>query len=67
MIPMVHSLDQILWVKSELKKAIEELKEERLRHVQSIPLGIMVEVPSVCYIIDHFCDEVDFLASVRMI
>ncbi|ECI3517750.1 phosphoenolpyruvate--protein phosphotransferase, partial [Salmonella bongori] len=58
MIPMVHSLDQILWVKSELKKAIEELKEERLRHVQAIPLGIMVEVPSVCYIIDHFCDEV---------
>lgn len=67
MIPMVHSLDQILWVKSELKKAIAELKGERLRHAQDIPLGIMVEVPSVCYIIDHFCDEVDFLASVRTI
>lgn len=51
MIPMVHSLDQILWVKSELKKAIAELKEESLRHAQDIPLGIMVEVPSVCYII----------------
>lgn len=62
MIPMVHSLDQILWVKSELKKAIAELKEERLRHAQDIPLGIMVEVPSVCYIIDHFCDEVDFFS-----
>nr|VUD24780.1 phosphoenolpyruvate-protein phosphotransferase [Salmonella sp. NCTC 7297] len=46
MIPMVHSLDQILWVKSELKKAIAELKVERLRHAQDIPLGIMVEVPS---------------------
>ncbi len=22
----------------------------------------MVEVPSVCYIIDHFCDEVDFFS-----
>lgn len=62
MIPMVHSLDQILWVKSELKKAIAELKEESLRHAQDIPLGIMVEVPSVCYIIDHFCDEVDFFS-----
>lgn len=62
MIPMVHSLDQILWVKSELKKAIAELKGERLRHAQDIPLGIMVEVPSVCYIIDHFCDEVDFFS-----
>ncbi|SUH22261.1 phosphoenolpyruvate-protein phosphotransferase [Salmonella enterica subsp. enterica] len=62
MIPMVHSLDQILWVKSELKKAVAELHGERLRHVQDIPLGIMVEVPSVCYIIDHFCDEVDFFS-----
>lgn len=62
MIPMVHSLDQILWVKSELKKAVAELHGERLRHAQDIPLGIMVEVPSVCYIIDHFCDEVDFFS-----
>lgn len=62
MIPMVHSLDQILWVKSELQKAIAELKSESLRHASSIPLGIMVEVPSVCYIIDHFCDEVDFFS-----
>ncbi|MEX3020133.1 phosphoenolpyruvate--protein phosphotransferase [Kluyvera sp. STS39-E] len=62
MIPMVHSLDQILWVKSELQKATETLKNEGLRHVSNLPLGIMVEVPSVCYIIDHFCDEVDFFS-----
>ncbi|CBG89544.1 phosphoenolpyruvate--protein phosphotransferase [Citrobacter rodentium] len=62
MIPMVHSLDQILWVKSELQKAIAGLKNEGLRHAASLPLGIMVEVPSVCYIIDHFCDEVDFFS-----
>lgn len=48
--------------KSELKKAVAELHGERLRHAQDIPLGIMVEVPSVCYIIDHFCDEVDFFS-----
>ncbi|MDE9718972.1 phosphoenolpyruvate--protein phosphotransferase [Citrobacter cronae] len=62
MIPMVHSLDQILWVKSELQKALVELKAEGLRHAPTISLGIMVEVPSVCYIIDHFCDEVDFFS-----
>lgn len=33
-----------------------------LRHAETITLGIMVEVPSVCYIIDHFCDEVDFFS-----
>ena len=62
MIPMVHSLDRILWVKSELQKAAAALKQEGLRHAENISLGIMVEVPSVCYIIDHFCDEVDFFS-----
>ncbi|RBP11695.1 phosphoenolpyruvate--protein phosphotransferase [Pseudocitrobacter faecalis] len=62
MIPMVHSLDQILWVKNALRQVQAELKAEGLRHAQSLPLGIMVEVPSVCYIIDHFCEEVDFFS-----
>lgn len=43
-------------------KAIVELKRDGLRHAETITLGIMVEVPSVCYIIDHFCDEVDFFS-----
>ncbi|MGU3413409.1 phosphoenolpyruvate--protein phosphotransferase [Enterobacteriaceae bacterium C34A] len=62
MIPMVHSLDQILWVKSQLREVKAELQAEGLRYADSLPLGIMVEVPSVCYIIDHFCDEVDFFS-----
>ncbi len=33
-----------------------------LRHTARLPLGIMVEVPSVCFIIDHFCEEVDFFS-----
>jgi multiphosphoryl transfer protein len=62
MIPMVHSLDQILWVKQELQQVREELTAEGLRHTTTLPLGIMVEVPSVCFIIDHFCEEVDFFS-----
>lgn len=62
MIPMVHSLDQILWVKQQLQKVRNDLKEQGLRHASRLPLGIMVEVPSVCFIIDHFCDEVDFFS-----
>lgn len=62
MIPMVHSLEQILWVKQALRQAQEELKAQGLRHATQLPLGIMVEVPSVCFIIDHFCDEVDFFS-----
>ena len=62
MIPMVHSLDQILWVKTILGEVRAALKAEGLRPAGELPLGIMVEVPSVCFIIDHFCEEVDFFS-----
>lgn len=62
MIPMVHSLDEIIWLKQQIAAASDSLKQEGLRHVERIELGIMVEVPSVCFIIDHFCDEVDFFS-----
>ncbi|HBH15688.1 MAG TPA: phosphoenolpyruvate--protein phosphotransferase, partial [Leclercia adecarboxylata] len=62
MIPMVHSLDQILWVKNLLNEVRSALKAEGLRISADLPLGIMVEVPSVCFIIDHFCEEVDFFS-----
>lgn len=62
MIPMVHSLDQILWIKQELQNVRDALASQGLRHTAHLPLGIMVEVPSVCFIIDHFCEEVDFFS-----
>lgn len=62
MIPMVHSLDQILWVKKEMQNVRDELASQGLRHTPHLPLGIMVEVPAVCFIIDHFCEEVDFFS-----
>lgn len=62
MIPMVHTLDEILWVKQQINAAQQSLKNEGLRYAETIELGIMVEVPSVCFIIDHFCDEVDFFS-----
>ncbi len=62
MIPMVHSLDQILWIEQELQNVRDALASQGLRHTARLPLGIMVEVPSVCFIIDHFCEEVDFFS-----
>ncbi len=62
MIPMVHTLDEILWVKQQIASAQRSLKAEGLRYAETLELGIMVEVPSVCFIIDHFCDEVDFFS-----
>lgn len=41
---------------------IVEFKCDGLCYVEMIMFGIMVEVLLVCYIIDYFCDEVDFFS-----
>ncbi|WP_413733985.1 phosphoenolpyruvate--protein phosphotransferase [Sodalis sp. RH21] len=62
MIPMVHTRDEIIWVKTQIDAARQSLQNDGLRHAGGIELGIMVEVPSVSFIIDHFCEEVDFFS-----
>ena len=62
MIPMISSLEEIIWVKKILADVREELRQEQLSFAEEIPLGIMVEVPSTAFIIDQFCQEVDFFS-----
>ena len=61
MIPMVTTVSEVRWV----RKVIDEVKEEMAAENTSygdIRLGIMVEVPSVCMIIDQLCQYVDFFS-----
>ncbi|KZL15730.1 Phosphoenolpyruvate-protein phosphotransferase [Pseudovibrio axinellae] len=62
MIPMVSSLEEILWVKGVLAEVRQDLRKEHIPFDEKIPLGIMVEVPSVAFIIDQCCEEVDFFS-----
>lgn len=62
LVPMVSMVTEIV----ELKRIIEEVKEE-LRSAgtpfsNDVPLGIMVEVPTVALMADHFAKEVDFFS-----
>lgn len=62
LVPMVTLLDEI----SELKKEIEEVQNKMQKEGEPIdrevPLGIMVEVPSVALQIEAYLDTVDFLS-----
>lgn len=62
LVPMVTLLDEI----SELKKEIEEVQNKMQQEGEpvdrEVPLGIMVEVPSVALQIEAFLDTVDFLS-----
>jgi phosphocarrier protein FPr len=56
MFPMVSTLD-------EIKQAKVILEEERNKlNIKKIPIGIMVEVPSVAILAEHFIHEVDFFS-----
>lgn len=62
MIPMIASLEEILWVKDVLAEVRQELRKDNVPFAEKVPLGIMLEIPSVAFIIDQFCEEVDFFS-----
>ena len=56
MFPMVSTIDEI----RELRAIVEE--ERATLSVEYLPIGIMVEVPSVAIMADSFAKEVDFFS-----
>ena len=46
-------MEEILWVKEKLAEAKQQLRNEHIPFDEKIQLGIMLEVPSVMFIIDQ--------------
>ena len=59
---MISSMEEVLWVKEQLAEVKQALRAEQLPFDETIPLGIMLEVPSVMFIIDQCCEEIDFFS-----
>lgn len=62
LIPMVSCIDEIRWVKALLGKAAADCRGRGQEVCDGIPIGIMVEVPSAGFQIDHFSGEIDFFS-----
>lgn len=62
MLPMVQSVDEVLQAKEILKQAKTELTTENIPFNNDMPLGIMVEIPSVAVAADLFIKHVDFFS-----
>lgn len=60
MFPMVSGMEDIYAAKRLLEQAKEQLQKEGLAFRENIPVGIMVEIPSVALIADMAAREVDF-------
>ncbi|OPX24999.1 MAG: phosphoenolpyruvate--protein phosphotransferase, partial [Planctomycetales bacterium 4484_123] len=62
MFPLISSVMEVRHAKMILRDVQEDLEEEGLEVRSDVPVGIMVEVPSVALMCDQFVKEVDFFS-----
>lgn len=62
MAPMISALQEVLRFKAEIATAKGYLELQKIPFQADTPIGIMVEVPSVAFILDQLCTEVDFFS-----
>ncbi|WP_421773552.1 phosphoenolpyruvate--protein phosphotransferase [Gracilimonas sp.] len=62
LVPMVSVINEVAEIKDEIESAKNELQTEGVELTEPIPLGLMVEVPSVALSAYSFAKEVDFLS-----
>jgi len=62
MFPLIATLEEIRQAKMVLADTIEDVRDEGLECADTIPVGMMVEVPSAVMMIDKLVKEVDFLS-----
>ena len=62
MAPMIASVDEIQHFKDSISAARDELAGRGISCPANVKVGMMVEVPSVTFLIDELCAEVDFFS-----
>jgi len=62
MAPMVSTIEEVQWLKDQLAQSQNELTNQGISFDPAMPVGIMIEVPSVAFILDQLCAEVDFFS-----
>lgn len=62
LLPMVSTLTEVRWAKAMLTRVQAELAAQNVAFDPTMPLGIMVEVPAVSFILDQLCREVEFFS-----
>ncbi len=62
MFPMISQLEELLKAKSFIDEVKLELKNEGIKYSDKFEVGIMIEIPSVAWMIDVFAGHVDFVS-----
>ncbi|WP_343188259.1 phosphoenolpyruvate-protein phosphotransferase PtsI [Buchnera aphidicola (Ceratoglyphina bambusae)] len=62
MFPMIISLQEIRFLKKEVKKVKISLKKENINFNKNIKIGVMIETPAAALISNELAKEVDFFS-----
>ncbi|MCX8160323.1 MAG: phosphoenolpyruvate--protein phosphotransferase [Candidatus Saccharicenans sp.] len=62
MFPMVALVEEVRWLREQVKKFEQELEGEGIPFNPGVETGIMLEIPSVAMLADKFAPEVDFFS-----
>jgi fructose-specific PTS system IIA-like component len=62
MAPMVSTLEEVQWLRKRIGEIQEDLATRGISLDPLMPVGIMIEVPSIAFILDQLCLEVDFFS-----
>lgn len=62
MFPLIATRGELLQAKEILADVMDELEHEGVEFNRVMPVGMMVEVPSVAITLDRFVDEIDFIS-----
>lgn len=62
MAPMIATVEEIVQFKAAVSDAKDQLTRRGVRFDSNIKIGMMIEVPSVAFLLDRFGEEVDFFS-----
>jgi len=62
MLPMISSLDEVLWFKGVLSDVRQELASRQITFDAAMKVGAMIETPAAGFLVDRLATELDFFS-----
>jgi len=62
MAPMISTVEEFIQFKAAVRHAQQHLAQNGIAFQSDVQVGVMVEVPSLAFLLDQFCAESDFFS-----